>query len=150
MILYKITTCPAKAQVGIYQHESNDLSFGNGEADVVIDDPALNSKQVQITLKKGQFYVANVGKKVAVRLNGVEISSKLVPIKANDSLSMGDTTIFFTQINDKPLAHPPAYVNEQGMARIQRDGSDENAIHRALNHLSGDENSPPALPPKKE
>lgn len=143
MILFKITACPDKNQIGVYQHESNELTIGSADADMVIDDPALSPKQVEIKYIKGQFGVVNLNKKVSVRLNGAEVPTKPTPIKSNDSLSMGETTIFFTQINDKPLAPPQKYVNEAAAARLNREGSNENSLLRALQHLAGDGKTPP-------
>ena len=147
MILYKITACPDKTQVGIYQHESNELVFGNAEADMIIDDPGIAASQIAITFKKGQFFVTNVHPKIPVKLNGSPLAGKPTSIKSNDSIAMGSTTIFFTQINDKQLTQPAAYRNESVQKRLETTGSAENAILQALEFLASD--ATPAAPPKK-
>jgi hypothetical protein len=144
MILFKITSCPDKSQIGIFQHESNEMVLGNAAADMIIDDPGIAPSQVGITFKKGQFSVANLFPKITVKLNGVPLTGKPQPIKSNDSIAMGNTTIFFTQINDKQLSPPPIYTNEATQKRFNNPNSTERAILQALEYLAGD-----GSPPKK-
>lgn len=159
MILFKITSAPDKSQLGVYQHETLNMVIGNANADMVIDDPDISERQVEITHKKGQFFITNLNKRVPVKLNGSEISTKPTPIKSNDSIAMGGTMIFFTQLSDKALPMPPRYSNENNDTRLSREGAPEHAILRALDFLSGDgisttvgsetQAQPPPKPPKK-
>lgn len=137
MILFKITTCPDKSQIGIYQHENFSLIIGNEEADMIIDDPDIDAKQIEVRLEGSQFVIQNLSSKVEVKLNGNRLAKKPVPIKSNDSVTMGNTQIYFTQINDRPLMPPAPWANESIQQRLSRSDTPESVILESLEYLAG-------------
>lgn len=160
MILFKITSCPDKSQIGIYQHENSSLIIGSVDADMIIDDPDIAEQQLEIRLEDDGFVVENLYPKVEVKLNGTKLGKKAVPIKANDSLAMASTQIFVTKLDDSPLEPPEVRERDTVAMRLQSPDSPEGAILEALEFLSGSENTlstrvgkgtavPPPLPKKK-
>lgn len=135
MILFKITSCPDKSQIGIYQHENTTLTIGTN-ADMIVDDPDLDEQQIEIRQEDGKFVIQNLSPKVEVKLNGAKLAKKAMPIKSNDSVTMGSSQIYFTQINDRPMTPPSPWNNENIQSRLTKTDSDEYAIQEGLKYLA--------------
>jgi predicted component of type VI protein secretion system len=146
MIEFKIIAAPDKSQQATYQHLGKELSFGQTEGDMILDDPALAPLQLRIFWENGAFFLENVGGGVEVRLNGRPIEGR-VPIKEKDNLNMGRVTLSFSRLDLDPPSPPPPFEHPQFSTRVT-EGSKEKAILDALTTLEQKEGTaPPGAPP---
>lgn len=157
MLQFKITSCPEKSQLGIYQHEATQMSIGSSDADMVVDDPGIAPKQVQIALERSGFTIVNLEPKTKVQLNGKALKGKPIPFKSNDNLSLGSTTIFFMKV-DQNAAEPPAVFEDSSIVhRLNESETPLNAIWQSIEILRAELNPsqkspgppPPPLPNRK-
>jgi len=135
MIQFKITACPDKSQMTSYGHDQKEMSIGSETGDMVIDDPGISPRQVHINCGPNGAVIVNLAPKVSVRINGSPLTGQPMPLKANDNLQMGSTTIFFTLVNDKIPAAPAAWVNETSLKRLQKVDTVEYAIYQGFDIL---------------
>ena len=148
MIEFRILASPDKSQQSTYRHPGQQLTFGSGEADMVIDDPGVAPVQARVFWQGGGFFLENLEPQVEVRLNGRAISGP-TPVKDRDNVNLGKTTVNFLTLNPQPLAPPPAYEHPQAAARFV-DGNKEKAVLDVLEILAREAGAPatPAAPPK--
>ena len=148
MIEFKIVGTPDKSQQSTYQHLGLTLLMGNGEGDMVIDDPGLGTLQLKVFYQGNAFYVENLNPAVEVRLNGKPIAGPQ-PVKERDNLNMGRTVINFVRLDTQPLTPPPEFEHPMAASKFTP-GSKEKAILDSLAALekAATPASPPPPPPK--
>jgi hypothetical protein len=144
MIEFKILACPDKSQQSTYRHPGSSLTFGSGEADMLIDDPAIAASQVRIFFQGGGFFLENLEPEVEVRLNGKTLDGPS-PLKERDHITLGRTTVNFVALDPQPLRAPPPYEHPHTATRVV-EGSKEKAILDVLGHLA--QPAAPAAMPK--
>lgn len=137
MIEFKIITAPDKSQQATYPHLGRELTIGSAEGDMIIDDPALSPRQLRVFFQGEQAMAENLNPDVEIRLNGKAISGA-TPIKVKDNLTMGRTTINFSQVDLSPYSPPEPYQHPQASTRVIP-GSKEKALLDALAELAAAE-----------
>ncbi len=148
MIEFKIIVAPDKSQQSTYQHLGNQLTFGQTEGDMLIDDPALAPLQIRVFAQGQGFFLENLDEDIEIRLNGRPFENP-APLKERDSISMGRTTVSFSRLDLNPPTPPEPFQHPQAASRFV-EGSREKAILDALEHLEKSSSAgmpkPPPLP----
>ena len=140
------------------------MTIGSAQGDMIIDDPGIAPSHIRIEVTPQGPAIVNLVPAQPASLNGQPLGAQAVPLKANDNLLVGSTTIFFNSIDASVLQPPPPFTNDAAAAKMQREGSKEHAIFNALDILArkegaGDVNTgaeetggtqPPPAPPKQE
>jgi hypothetical protein len=150
MIEFKIIATPDKSQQSTYQHTGLELTVGQTEGDMLIDDPQIAEKQIRIFWAGSNYMIENLSDDVEVRLNGKALKEAM-PLKERDNLNMGRTTVNFVKLNRSGLTPPEAYEHPQASSRFVA-GNKEMAILEALEFLEKSEGggiapkAPPPLP----
>ena len=148
MIEFKILSTVDKTQIGNYQHTGSELSIGQTEGDMLVDDPQLSPLQLKISFPDGQVaQLENLGSSVEVRVNGKAIGES-APLKEKDTVVVGRTTIQFSQLNTRPATIPPTFEHPQATNRFTP-GSKEQAVLDSLSTLekmAGGGSAPSAMP----
>jgi predicted component of type VI protein secretion system len=143
MIEFKIVATADKSQQSTYQHMGSVMTFGNGEGDMVIDDPSLSPLQAKISWQNGGYILENLAPEVEIRLNGKPVQDP-VSLKEKDNLNVGRTVINFSRLDTQPLAPPPQFEHPNFNARVV-EGSKEKAILDVL--ALQEKSATPAQPP---
>jgi hypothetical protein len=146
MIEFKILQTVDKAQVGNYQHFTNEFIFGSAEGDMIIDDPDISEQQARIYAEGTEFFIESIDTAAVVKLNSQPISGP-TPIKAKDNIAVGHTTIQMTLLDPNPIKPPERFVNPNAGTRFAA-GSKEEALLKVLEFLGGaaPQDTPPPLP----
>jgi pSer/pThr/pTyr-binding forkhead associated (FHA) protein len=118
MIEFKIMQCPEKSQLGNYLHWQNEISFGSQDADMVIDDPGISARQVQIFFKNETAFVQNLDLGVDVKINGQAVKAEAHPLLAKEVLAFGKTQIVFSKLNTQAVA-PPSQAEFANQTRFE-------------------------------
>ncbi len=135
MIEFKIIQTPDKGQIAAYTHPHNELVVGSASGDMIIDDPNLGEQQIQVRPEGAGFVIENLNPDVEVRVSGRTVVDP-APIKSNDTVNMGKTTIHFLHLSQEAASPPSPFQNPQFEARVV-EGSKEKAILDALDFLKG-------------
>jgi hypothetical protein len=144
MIEFKIISSPDRSQISSYQHFGAELTFGNLEGDMLIDDPGLAPLQLRVRLSGGQITLENVDESVEVRLNGHAITS-IMPLKEKDNISVGKTSIQFIRLDLEP-AIPPEPMEYRNAAGRFTPNSKEQALLDGLGFLERSSGSSSGTP----
>lgn len=148
MIEFKVISTPDRSQLASYRHVGEELTIGNDEAEMVLDDPQLGSVQARLYFEGAKCYIENLMPEVEVRINGKAIDGAS-PLKVKDNITMGRTTLNFTALDTKPIPPPESFVHPQASTRFAEDTA-EKAILDALDFLADPSGStPPSAPGNK-
>jgi hypothetical protein len=150
MIEFKIVASPDRSQQATYQHLSTEITFGQNDGDMILDDPLLAPLQLKIFRQGSGYMVQNLADDIEVRLNGRALQEAM-PIKEKDNLNLGRTVISITRLDALPLQPPPPYEYPHANSRFAA-GTKEKAILDALaaqaQKESGASPAPSAAMPK--
>ncbi|NUM87990.1 MAG: hypothetical protein HUU37_02185 [Bdellovibrionales bacterium] len=145
MIEFKIIQTPDKGQIAAYTHPGSEMVVGNASGDMIIDDPDLGEQQVRLRPEGAGFVIENLNPDVEVRVSGKTVIDA-TPIKSNDTVNMGKTTIHFLHLSQLAPRPPEPFQHPQFEARVV-EGSREKAILDALEFLSNGLSGSAAKPP---
>ncbi len=143
------------------------MSIGSDGADMVIDDPAIEPIHLQIKCNGNEFTIINLHpQKNKVQLNGKPLRDEPLPLRSQNNVSVGESTIFFTKVDVKNAMPPTPLDDTANLEELEKPQTTLNAIWQSLNELieqqggapsssnntpsadpSASSSSPPSTPP---
>lgn len=136
MLEFKIIQCPEKNQLGMYRHFEDEISIGNADADMIVDDPNMAPCHARFFCKNSNGMVENTSDEFDIKINVKIVKpGESMAFSTRDNIVLGKTVFQFSKIQPGPPAFPAEYRPPQHDARFA-EGTKESAILKSLDILS--------------